>query len=601
MSNPAAKPPRRSALVAAVVCAVAGVVLFQFFGNASHGYVKTWSLFWWWVSQWLDPAAETEHAWLIAALSLWLLWRNLRNPEYVRADFVQVKGAGAHLVEPMAPRVVAGAEDVAGAIVPSQIDERVAEPAPIAAADTCGRWGAAAPAFAALFGGLASHAVGFVAQQARLSIVAFLLFTWGVLRLGGGRRWGAASVFPLAFLAFAIPVNVLDSLGFWLRLWVVEAGSAFAGLSGIDVVQSGTQLFSADGRYNYDVAAACSGVRSLVALAALSLLIGYLNFKSWHRRVFLLLLCFPLVYVGNVIRISGIILAAEHGGPRWGDRAHDVMGYGVFIIVLGGVLGAASLLRRFAPEAHHAPRTNAPSPSTGELSGMSVALVFAVVALAAGEVALLRHLASQPMRGEAGVVLARDGVNPVELPTFLRSEWVGWPAPVTAVERSILPPDTGYSRMEYVATRGGGRVFLSLVLSGRDRTSIHRPELCLLGQGWTITGQSQHVFRYPERAGASFRATVLRVNRERTTARGKVVVPQLVAYWFVGSNHVAATHWERVLRDGWTRLTRGRADRWAYVLMQTDAADGETAALDRMQKVLDRTLPAFQKPSASGG
>ena len=44
-----------------------------------------------------------------------------------------------------------------------------------------------------------------------------------------------------------------------------------------------------------------------------------------------------------------------------------------------------------------------------------------------------------------------------------------------------------------------------------------------------------------------------------------------------------------------------RADRWAYVLMQTDATDGEAAALQRMQAVLDATLPAFQKPVPAAG
>jgi hypothetical protein len=48
---------------------------------------------------------------------------------------------------------------------------------------------------------------------------------------------------------------------------------------GIDVLRSGTQLFAPDGSYQYDVAAACSGVRSLMALTALSLLVGYLNFR----------------------------------------------------------------------------------------------------------------------------------------------------------------------------------------------------------------------------------------------------------------------------------------------------------------------------------
>ena len=79
-------------------------------------------------------------------------------------------------------------------------------------------------------------------------------------------------------------------------------------------------------------------------------------------------------------------------------------------------------------------------------------------------------------------------------------------------------------------------------------------------------------------------------------SRGREVVPQLVAYWFVGGYAVVATHWQRLARDAWNRVFHARADRWAYVLAQTDAADVEAAALARMQAVLNETLPAFQQP-----
>ena len=79
------------------------------------------------------------------------------------------------------------------------------------------------------------------------------------------------------------------------------------------------------------------------------------------------------------------------------------------------------------------------------------------------------------------------------------------------------------------------------------------------------------------------------------TPRGKVVVPQMVAYWFVGGDTVVGSHWGRFFTDSWYRLARGRVDRWAYVLLQTDMTDGEAAAVARMQAVLDGTLPSFQR------
>ncbi|MGH7956158.1 MAG: exosortase-associated EpsI family protein, partial [Opitutaceae bacterium] len=237
--------------------------------------------------------------------------------------------------------------------------------------------------------------------------------------------------------------------------------------------------------------------------------------------------------------------------------------------------------------------------ASGDRGRAAASLAAIVVTLALAEMFFLHRLANMPPRGQVGVVLAADGLNPVELPSFLGTEWIGRRAAVTDVEREMLPPDTGFSRKNYVFVGDRTReVFLSIVLSGRDRTSIHRPELCLVGQGWTIDGAIQQTFRTPTvhaQAGDQFRATVLRVNREVASSRGTLVVPQLVAYWFVAGDVVVPTHWQRFVHDAWNRVTKARADRWAYVLMQTDARDGEAAALARMQTVLDGTLPAFQR------
>ncbi|MFM8333950.1 MAG: exosortase/archaeosortase family protein, partial [Opitutaceae bacterium] len=437
----------------------------------------------WWFSQLLNPASEAEHGWLILGLSGWLLWRNVRA----------------------APTEAV----VAGTV-----------------------W----PAAVAFMVGLALHALGFVAQQTRISILGFLVILWGVLRLGGGRRWGRAAAFPIAFLVFAIPVNVLDSVGFWLRVWVVDASAAIARGAGIGVLRNGTQLLAPDGAYNYDVAAACSGVRSLTALAALSLLAGYLRFRGLGRRALVFAACFPLVYLGNVARIVAIILAAQAGGHRWGDIAHSVMGYGVFAIVLGGVLGWASLLGRLRPEASAEPDETRGSADTqasgrrdlvgdklGEPSARPVAKAWAVtagfLALAAAEAVFLRGVASRPAGGAAGVSLSSSGIDPVELPSFIGTEWIGRRAEVSAVEREILPADTGYSRKTYVAVADPRRqVFLSIVLSGRDHTSIHRPELCLVGQGWTISESERRTLVMTDGGGNSVAggipATLLRVKRE---------------------------------------------------------------------------------------
>jgi exosortase/archaeosortase family protein len=359
--------------------------------------------------------------------------------------------------------------------------------------------------------------------------------------------------------------------------------------------------------------AACSGVRSLTALVALAALAGWLSFRTWPRRGVVLLLCAPLVWLGNVARLTVIVLVAQRGGQTWGERAHDVMGVGVFVIVLGGLLAAIRLIEKFWAERDDrgqetGDRGQAAAEPVVSVSRLlsPLSCVAIVVIAATGEMYFLHRLASLPPRGAAGIVLSADGRNPVDLPTFLGAQWIGAETPVTAVEREILPKDTGFSRKIYLRHQDPTHaVLLSIVLSGRDRTSIHRPELCLLGQGWTLIERGPH--RFAAGAERGFPATLLRVRKEipASAAPGRSapadpahpqVFQQLVAYWFVSADTIVATHWERIARDAWNRVAPARADRWASVLMQTDAADGEAAALARMQAVLDGTRPEFQKP-----
>ena len=145
-------------------------------------------------------------------------------------------------------------------------------------------------------------------------------------------------------------------------------------------------------------------------------------------------------------------------------------------------------------------------------------------------------------------------------------------------------------------------MYLSIVLSGRDRTSIHRPEICLVGQGWTIRGSARHEFRWPPPdAGRVLPVTLLRIEREVPGPGGRPEkVPALFAYWFVGADKVVATHAGRMLHASWDRLRHLQAHRWAYVTVQTHALDGEAAALARMQEVLGHTLPEFQAPLPAG-
>jgi exosortase len=511
-------------------CALIGFLVFQFWGNSVRGYIDTSSVFWWWGWQWFNPASEAQHGLLVLGVAGWLAWRNLRESK----------------------------------IAPSPADSRIA------------------PAVTAMLVGLAIHLLGYAVQQTRISIVAVLMFAWGVARLGGGRRWSDALGFPLGLLVFAIPLGVLDAVGFHLRLGVIATTEVIAQLAGIEVVRNGTQLFSPDGSYQYDVASACSGVRSLMAMLALSAIVAYLGPRSIGRRLVVFLLAFPLTFVGNVVRISSIVFAGEWFGQRAGEILHDWAGFIVFVIVLGGVHWAAQRLETREPGPPSNPRPEATRPTQSNHNGYlmrrrSRRVAGLVVGLAAlGTVAVIGRLDALGHQAQAGIMLAADGLNPAPLPKFIGTDWIGQETAVTAVEREMLPPDTGFARRLYVSLDDRReQVFVSVVLSGQDRTSIHRPELCLVGQGWSIEGQQRMDF------GPTMPATLLQLERERVGPTGeRAAVPALFAYWFVGRDRIVPTTFERL---GWTAVNRLRLqpDRWAYVVVQTVILPGESEAESR--------------------
>lgn len=541
-----------------VLCAVAGVALFHFFGNANRGYIATDSLFVWWGTQWMDAASETEHGWLILALSFWLFWRNLRHAD---------RG-------PLAIPGYGGAEQ-RGAF-----ERRVQM---------------------AFIGALLIHGLGYYTQQARISIAGLLLFAWAWLALAGGRRWARAGVFPVAILAFAIPLNFLDTAGFSLRLLVVRSAGGLADWLGWPVLIQGTRLLDPSGIFHYEVDAACAGVRSLVAILALSLILGYIRLGPFWARSAVVLSSLPLTYAANVARLLAIVAAGRAWGQEAGRVVHDMGGYVVFVAVVGAVHGICVWLERLGfgdggGATADAKGTTLQGEETCEPEGKRrpiavVALLgCAVMAVALGYGG--RHLPE----ARADILLTADGRAPVELPAFPPGDWIGKRAEVGLVERQILPSDTGFSRRIYVSPQAPEQVvLLSIVLSGRDRSSIHRPELCLVGQGWSIAESGSHRFRHPAREHADFDATTLRLEFEGGTGDRVQAPSQMAAYWFVGGGRVVRTHWERMVWDVWARV-RGDPIRWAYVLMMTPAPDGEEEAFRRMQRVLDSVLAAFQPP-----
>ena len=92
---------------------------------------------------------------------------------------------------------------------------------------------------------------------------------------------------------------------------------------GIQVVQQGTLIFDRANRYQYNIEAACSGLRSLTIMLAMSCVFAFVMFQRKWKRAMLILLAFPLAIVGNSVRLLSIVVVAEIFGQKAGNYVHE--------------------------------------------------------------------------------------------------------------------------------------------------------------------------------------------------------------------------------------------------------------------------------------
>lgn len=278
------------------------VALFQFLGNSTFGYIDTPSLFHWMYNAY-NSGTEDRHGNLIPFVVLGLFWWKRR--------------------------------------VLLAVPKR--------------HWW---PALGIVAAALGLHVLGYLVQQPRLSIIALFLGLYGLMGLVWGPRWLSASFFPFVLFAFCIPAGSLaESLSFPLRMWATQITTTLSNsLLGIPVIQDGVRIFDPAGSYQYEVAAACSGIRSLISLTALTTIYGFVTFQAPWKHWFFMVLGVPLALLNNVARLTSIIIAAEAFGSEAGLVVHEWSGFVTFALALAVVLLLGHWLREDRP---------APAPSPG--------------------------------------------------------------------------------------------------------------------------------------------------------------------------------------------------------------------------------------------
>ena len=123
-------------------------------------------------------------------------------------------------------------------------------------------------------------------------------------------------LFPLAYLVLTIPLSYLvyNAIAFPIKLFVSSSSVGALQALGFSVLQEGNiMIFPST---TLEVAASCSGVRSIISLQALSVALAAVSLKKWWVRITLAVFAVPIAVVVNAARVIITGMRAN----RYGDR-----------------------------------------------------------------------------------------------------------------------------------------------------------------------------------------------------------------------------------------------------------------------------------------
>lgn len=133
---------------------------------------------------------------------------------------------------------------------------------------------------------------------------------------------------------------------------------------------------------------------------------------------------------------------------------------------------------------------------------------------------------------------------------------------MTLIEKSMLPADTVVVKKRY--THPDGRQIIgTIVMSGKERASIHRPETCLTGHGSEIA--SSEIISVALDGRDELDVKILNMLRNVRMGGVPRSFGSYYAYWFVGKDRETPNHHARMFWMAADRVLHNKSHRWAYI------------------------------------
>jgi exosortase len=183
--------------------------------------------------------------------------------------------------------------------------------------------------------GLCVLIVGLMGAELFLSRLSFLIVLASLIVLFLGWSFFRALLFPWAFLLLMIPIPaiVFNQITFPLQLFASKVASTTLPWMGVPVLREGNVIILP--AMALEVAEACSGIRSLMSLATLAVIYGYLMERKVAMRVLLAVASVPIAVAANSFRIVGTGLLVQYWDPEKAQGFfHEFSGWLIFVVSL---------------------------------------------------------------------------------------------------------------------------------------------------------------------------------------------------------------------------------------------------------------------------
>ncbi len=200
-------------------------------------------------------------------------------------------------------------------------------------------WGLFLVVFAA-----AEALAGTLGAELFTARMAFIVALVGVILYIGGTGWLKVLAFPLLLLPFMVPIPAIIYAQLTLKLQMLasQLGEILISAMGIPVLRAGNTLQLPS--QTLDIAEACSGIRSLMSLAFLSLAYAYIADKRVWMRWALLAATVPIAIGANGVRVAVTGLLSEIDTKLAQGTYHETEGYIVFLVAMVALIATHRLI-----------------------------------------------------------------------------------------------------------------------------------------------------------------------------------------------------------------------------------------------------------------